>query len=123
MDTLELASAIPEAGDEAFQIHRLKRSAYAAVLRAFYAQPDLLSGVLISWILPLFVQVQLQNISKQIIHNISKQVQLYKFYAQPDFLCFITHLAFCIFFNDCFVTMNYLELHSLISESNLSRFT
>uniref|UniRef100_A0A0D3HE10 NAD(P)H dehydrogenase (quinone) n=2 Tax=Oryza TaxID=4527 RepID=A0A0D3HE10_9ORYZ len=44
MDTLELASAIPEAGDEAFQIHRLKRSAYAAVLRAFYAQPDLLSG-------------------------------------------------------------------------------
>uniref|UniRef100_A0A0E0M7Z7 ENT domain-containing protein n=1 Tax=Oryza punctata TaxID=4537 RepID=A0A0E0M7Z7_ORYPU len=45
MDSLELASAIPDAGDQAFQIHRLKRSAYAAVLRAFYAQPDLLSGV------------------------------------------------------------------------------
>uniref|UniRef100_A0A0D9XJY6 ENT domain-containing protein n=1 Tax=Leersia perrieri TaxID=77586 RepID=A0A0D9XJY6_9ORYZ len=43
MDSLVLASAVPDAGDTAFQIHCLKRSAYAAVLRAFYAQPDLLS--------------------------------------------------------------------------------
>lgn len=34
---------IPDAGDAAFQIHCLERSAYASVLRASCAQPDLLS--------------------------------------------------------------------------------
>ncbi|XP_015697235.1 uncharacterized protein LOC102718114 [Oryza brachyantha] len=44
MESLDPASAIPYAGDTAFQIHCIKRSAYAALLTAFYSQSDLLSG-------------------------------------------------------------------------------
>lgn len=42
----------PDAGDTVFQIHCLRRSAYAAVLRAFCAQSDFLSQVC-SWTFPL----------------------------------------------------------------------
>uniref|UniRef100_A0ACD5TQG6 Uncharacterized protein n=1 Tax=Avena sativa TaxID=4498 RepID=A0ACD5TQG6_AVESA len=44
-DSVAVASVVPEAGDTAFQIHCLRRSAYAAVLRAFCAQSDLFSRV------------------------------------------------------------------------------
>ncbi|TVU30616.1 hypothetical protein EJB05_22246 [Eragrostis curvula] len=37
-------NVIPDAADAAFQIHQLKRSAYASVQRSFCAQSDLLSG-------------------------------------------------------------------------------
>ncbi|KAJ1295477.1 hypothetical protein BS78_01G227500 [Paspalum vaginatum] len=42
-DSVQVACVIPDAADTEFQIHCLKRSAYAAVLRAFCAQSDLLS--------------------------------------------------------------------------------
>ncbi|KAM3409178.1 hypothetical protein ACQJBY_001879 [Aegilops geniculata] len=42
-ESLDLKCVIPDAGDALFQIHCLERSAYASVLRAFYAQSDLLS--------------------------------------------------------------------------------
>ncbi|KAF8722903.1 hypothetical protein HU200_022040 [Digitaria exilis] len=42
-DSVLVARVLPDAADTAFQIHCLERSAYAAVLRAFYAQSDLLS--------------------------------------------------------------------------------
>ncbi|XBJ09543.1 hypothetical protein VPH35_014599 [Triticum aestivum] len=42
-DSVVIACVVPDAGDTAFQIHCLRPSAYAAVLRAFYAQSDLLS--------------------------------------------------------------------------------
>ncbi|CAN6293455.1 unnamed protein product [Urochloa humidicola] len=42
-DSALVACVIPDAADAAFQIRCLKRSAYAAVLRAFCAQPNLLS--------------------------------------------------------------------------------
>ena len=47
MKSLDVKCVIPDA---AFQIHCLERSAYASVLRASYAQPDLLSWVYISFI-------------------------------------------------------------------------
>ncbi|KAG0549426.1 hypothetical protein BDA96_01G254900 [Sorghum bicolor] len=42
-DSVQVACVIPSAADAAFQIYSLKRSAYAAVLRAFCAQSDILS--------------------------------------------------------------------------------
>lgn len=47
-ESLDLKCVIPDAGDASFQIHCLERSAYASVLRAFYAQSDLLSWVYLS---------------------------------------------------------------------------
>uniref|UniRef100_A0ACD5U6J8 Uncharacterized protein n=1 Tax=Avena sativa TaxID=4498 RepID=A0ACD5U6J8_AVESA len=44
-DSVAVACVVPDAGDTAFQIHCLRRSAYAAVLRAFCAQSDLFSRV------------------------------------------------------------------------------
>ncbi|KAM0838525.1 hypothetical protein ACQ4PT_060903 [Festuca glaucescens] len=42
-DSVAVACVVPDAGDTAFQIHCLRRSAYAAVLGAFCAQSDLFS--------------------------------------------------------------------------------
>ncbi|XP_066384980.1 uncharacterized protein [Miscanthus floridulus] len=42
-DSVQVACVIPNAADTAFQIYSLKRSAYAAVLRAFCAHSDILS--------------------------------------------------------------------------------
>jgi hypothetical protein len=44
-ESLNLKCVIPDAGDATFQIHCFERSAYAYVLRAFCAQPNLLSWV------------------------------------------------------------------------------
>lgn len=43
--SVAVACVVPDAGDTAFQIHCLRRSAYAAVLRAFCTQSDLFSRV------------------------------------------------------------------------------
>ena len=45
-DSVQVACVKPNAADTAFQIYSMKRSAYAAVLRAFCARSDILSGVL-----------------------------------------------------------------------------
>lgn len=45
-DSVLVVCVTPDAADTAFQIHCLQRSAYAAVLRAFWAQSNLLSRVL-----------------------------------------------------------------------------
>jgi hypothetical protein len=45
-DSVQVACVISNATDAAFQIYSLRRSAYAAVLRAFCAQSDVLSMVL-----------------------------------------------------------------------------
>lgn len=42
-DSVQVACVISNATDAAFQIYSLRRSAYAAVLRAFCAQSDVLS--------------------------------------------------------------------------------
>jgi hypothetical protein len=47
-DSVLVTCVMQDAADIAFQIHCLERSAYAAVLRAFCAQSDLLSRVLTS---------------------------------------------------------------------------
>jgi hypothetical protein len=58
-------NVIPGAADTAFHIHRMKRSAYTAVLGSFRAQSDLLSGVL-----PLACTSSVVKIiTKQIICN------------------------------------------------------
>ena len=44
-DSVVTACVAPDAGDTAFQIHCLRRSAYTALLRAFCAQSHLLSQV------------------------------------------------------------------------------
>jgi hypothetical protein len=44
-DSVAVACVVPDAGDTAYQIHCLRRSAYAAVLRAFCAQSNLFSRV------------------------------------------------------------------------------
>ncbi|KAG2613877.1 hypothetical protein PVAP13_4KG388100 [Panicum virgatum] len=43
-DSVQVACVKPNAADTAFQIYSMKRSAYAAVLRAFCARSDILSG-------------------------------------------------------------------------------